>query len=137
MLAAACEDAGAAADDPSAAVALLKEALAGFESLDATRDERRVAALLRSRGVRSGQRGSRGRPATGWAALTPTECRVVELLCSGLTNRQVGERLFTSTRTVDTHVTHVFRKLGISSRVELVTMAAAARPRETGDREDR
>jgi DNA-binding NarL/FixJ family response regulator len=49
---------------------------------------------------------------------------VVDLLCDGLTNRQIGERLFVSTRTVDTHVMHLFRKLGVRSRTELVSAAA-------------
>jgi DNA-binding CsgD family transcriptional regulator len=44
---------------------------------------------------------------------------VTELVTQGLTNREVGERLFISKHTVDFHLRCIFRKLGLSSRVEL------------------
>jgi DNA-binding NarL/FixJ family response regulator len=121
-----CEDAGSALAG-SGAVELLEEARSRFESMGAVRDVRRVEAALRERGVRRGRRGARSRPSVGWDALTPTEVTVVEKLCEGLTNRQVGERLFISTRTVDSHVSRVFRKLGVSSRTELVSVAVVRR----------
>jgi DNA-binding CsgD family transcriptional regulator len=49
---------------------------------------------------------------------------VVRLAVEGLTNPQIGDRLFISRRTVQTHLSHVFTKLGISSRVELAAEAA-------------
>ena len=52
-------------------------------------------------------------------SLTPTEQRVVALVAEGLSNPQIGERLFVSRRTVQTHLAHVFAKLGISSRTQL------------------
>ncbi len=64
-------------------------------------------------------RGPRRRPATGWASLTPTEREVVRLVAEGLTNPEIGERLFISRRTVQAHLAHVFAKLEISSRKEL------------------
>jgi predicted ATPase/class 3 adenylate cyclase/DNA-binding CsgD family transcriptional regulator len=69
-------------------------------------------------------RGRRGRPTHGWKSLTPTEVRVVELIAEGLTNPQIGERLFVSARTVQTHLVHVFAKLGVSTRAELAAKAA-------------
>ncbi len=48
-------------------------------------------------------RGRRGRPATGWSSLTPTELEVVRLVAEGLTNPQIGARLFMSRGTVKTH----------------------------------
>lgn len=125
-LAQTCEDAGDAASG-SEAVGLLEEARSRFASIGATRDVRRVDAALRDRGVRRGSRGARSRPSVGWDALTPTELDVIEKLCEGLTNRQVGERLFISTRTVDSHVSHAFRKLGVSSRTQLVSLAVTRR----------
>lgn len=64
-------------------------------------------------------RGKRGRPTHGWNSLTPTEVRVVELVAEGRTNRQIGEKMFLSARTVQTHLSHVFAKLGVSTRAEL------------------
>ncbi|WP_433504773.1 response regulator transcription factor [Pseudonocardia halophobica] len=51
---------------------------------------------------------------------------ILRLLATGLTNRQIGERLFLATRTVSTHVEHVLRKLGLSSRVQAATLAVRA-----------
>ncbi|MFD4180577.1 LuxR C-terminal-related transcriptional regulator, partial [Rhodococcus sp. NPDC058514] len=68
-------------------------------------------------------RGDRGRPATGWDALTPAERDVVRLVGEGLTNRAIAARLFVSPRTVQSHLTHVFTKLGLSSRVQLAQEA--------------
>jgi predicted ATPase/DNA-binding CsgD family transcriptional regulator len=69
-------------------------------------------------------RGKRRRPTHGWNSLTPTEIRVVELVAQGLTNPQVGEKLFVSARTVQTHLIHVFAKLGVSTRAELAAKTA-------------
>ena len=68
--------------------------------------------------VRRG-RGERKRPTSGWASLTPTERDVVRLVAQGLANNEIAARLFVSRRTVQTHLTHVYAKLGISSRVQL------------------
>ncbi|OBA57606.1 transcriptional regulator [Mycobacterium sp. 1100029.7] len=65
-------------------------------------------------------RGVRGRPASGWESLTPTELDVVRLVAEGLPNKDIGARLFISPRTVQSHLTHVYAKLGITSRVQLV-----------------
>jgi DNA-binding CsgD family transcriptional regulator len=69
-------------------------------------------------------RGERKRPPSGWAALTPAERDVVKLLSDGLANKQIATRLFISPRTVQTHLTHVYAKLGLASRVQLAQEAA-------------
>jgi len=69
-------------------------------------------------------RGQRKRPTTGWASLTPTERDVVRLVSEGLANNDIATRLFVSPRTVQTHLTHVYTKLGLTSRVQLVQEAA-------------
>jgi DNA-binding CsgD family transcriptional regulator len=69
-------------------------------------------------------RGQRKRPARGWASLTPTERDVVRLVSEGLGNKDIATRLFVSPRTVQTHLTHVYTKLGLTSRVQLVQEAA-------------
>ncbi len=68
------------------------------------------------------------RPGAGWDSLTRTERAVAELVADGLIYREVGERLFISRRTVETHVARMFSKLGISNRRELAVL-----PTEVGD----
>jgi predicted ATPase/DNA-binding CsgD family transcriptional regulator len=70
-------------------------------------------------------RGERKRPATGWASLTPAEEQVIALVGEGLANRDVAARLFISPRTVGSHLSHIYSKLGLGSRSELVAAAAA------------
>ncbi|WP_068268762.1 LuxR C-terminal-related transcriptional regulator [Aldersonia kunmingensis] len=55
--------------------------------------------------------------------LTPREREVADLVVAGLTNKQIAEKLVLSTRTVEGHVEHVLRKLGVQRRVELVAAA--------------
>jgi predicted ATPase/class 3 adenylate cyclase/DNA-binding CsgD family transcriptional regulator len=64
-------------------------------------------------------RGSRHRPPTGWASLTPVEQQVIRLAAEGLTNPEIGDRLFISKRTVQAHLSAIFGKLGVSSRTQL------------------
>jgi predicted ATPase/class 3 adenylate cyclase/DNA-binding CsgD family transcriptional regulator len=68
-------------------------------------------------------RGERKRPQRGWEALTPTELKVVELVAEGLTNPQIAERMFISRGTVKVHLSHVFAKVGASTRAELAAEA--------------
>ena len=69
-------------------------------------------------------RGERKRPATGWASLTPTELDVVRLVAEGIPNKDIATRLFVSPRTVQSHLRHVYNKLGLTSRVQLAQEAA-------------
>ena len=95
-----------------------------YRGWGADRDIARLVARMREVGIRSGVRGPRRRPDVGWESLTPTEHKVVGLVAEGLSNPQIGDRLFISRRTVQTHVSSVFRKLGLTSRVELATEVA-------------
>lgn len=118
----ACEDAGEAfvrKGDAGTGRPLLLDACETYENVGATRDLARVEATLRSAGIRRGRRGRRGRPRTGWASLTESEQKVVDLVAEGLSNPQIGERLFVSRRTVQTHLSHVFVKLDLTSRTQL------------------
>jgi DNA-binding CsgD family transcriptional regulator len=104
---------------------MLTRAVDQFQASGARRGERRVDAALRDLGVARGRRDSRSRPATGWDALTPTELKVARLAAEGLTNPEIGRRLFISPRTVETHLSHAYAKLGVSSRVALAGIAAS------------
>jgi predicted ATPase/DNA-binding CsgD family transcriptional regulator len=64
-------------------------------------------------------RGERKRPSRGWESLTPTELQIVRHVVAGLTNPQIGERMFISRSTVKAHLSHIFAKLGTASRSEL------------------
>ncbi len=69
-------------------------------------------------------RGERKRPSTGWNSLTPTELDVVRLVGAGLPNKDIATRLFVSPRTVQSHLRHVYNKLGLTSRVQLAQEVA-------------
>jgi DNA-binding CsgD family transcriptional regulator len=125
----ACEDAarllvhGGRRDE---AAALLAEALERYEHAGADAWARRVRAQLRPLGARPGARGSRHRPAHGWESLTATERAVSLLVAEGLTNGAVARRLYVSPHTVNTHLRHVFAKLGVSTRVALAAVVHRA-----------
>jgi DNA-binding CsgD family transcriptional regulator len=93
----------------------LGAALETFQSLG--------AALWADRARAEGERIG-GRATTD--GLTATEARVAELLASGLTYRQAADALFVSPKTVQWNVSKIYRKLGISSRAELIEWLAEA-----------
>jgi DNA-binding CsgD family transcriptional regulator len=117
-----CEDAAgvlATAGDHAKGRALLEQALELYESIGASWCTSRASARLREIGGRRGSRGSRQRALTGWESLTRSERAVVELVAEGLTNREVGKRLFISPHTVSSHLRHAFQKLDVSTRAAL------------------
>jgi DNA-binding CsgD family transcriptional regulator len=69
-------------------------------------------------------RGPRGRPASGWASLTPTELDVTALVSEGLSNPQIAARLLMGRGTVKTHLAHIFGKLEVTNRTELASLAS-------------
>lgn len=121
----ACEDAAsllARGGREEEAAALLAEALERYEQAGADAWARRVRAQLRALGVRPGARGSRHRPTDGWESLTASEREVSLLVAEGLTNGAVARRLYISPHTVNTHLRHVFAKLGVANRVALAAV---------------
>jgi DNA-binding NarL/FixJ family response regulator len=107
---------------PDDAATHLQAAAESYEAMRAVRHLARVEAGLRQIGVSRGRRRSRTQPTTGWGSLTPTERSVAALVADGLVYREVGERLFISRRTVETHVANMFTKLDIASRAELAAL---------------
>lgn len=136
-------------DDDTEAISAAAHALthAGytFEGVDAWRDVGRrtgalppkaaqaaAAALGLQEGVAS--RSPVARPggsgaAFGWEALSAAERRVLDLLAEGLDNAAIAARLFVSRRTVESHLGHVYTKLGISGRSRLVAEVLRRRTR--------
>ena len=110
-----------------ASAAAVRDAL-GDKDFDAAWAE--GAALSTDEAIAYAQRGrgQRKRPTSGWASLTPTERDVVRLVSDGLANNDIATRLFVSPRTVQTHLTHVYTKLGLTSRVQLAQEAARHAP---------
>jgi DNA-binding NarL/FixJ family response regulator len=76
--------------------------------------------------VRLGRGGGRAPGDAGMAALSRREREIAELVAEGLTNREIGSRLFLSEKTVETHLSRVFQKLGVRSRAQVA--AAVVRP---------
>jgi DNA-binding CsgD family transcriptional regulator len=110
-------------DEYAASVDAVRDAL-GHSDFDSAWAE--GAALSTLEAIAYARRGhsDRKRPTSGWDALTPTEHDVVQLVTEGLANKDIATRLFVSPRTVQSHLTHVYNKLGVSSRVQLVQEAA-------------
>ena len=127
-LAACLEDSATvllAAGHAPAAITKLTEAASISSAIGAAGDLARVESALRRLGVRTNkQRPSR--PSFGWASLTPTEMAVSELVSRGMTNPDIGTRLYVSRRTVETHLAHIFRKLDLANRSQLAAEKGGA-----------
>jgi DNA-binding CsgD family transcriptional regulator len=115
--------AAAATGDRDRAAEALDAALAGYQRMGAVPDRDRALARTRALGVRRGSREAHRDADFGWESLTVTENRIAGLVCDGLTNREIGTRLFVSPRTVQTHVSHILQKTGLRSRVEIARFA--------------
>lgn len=91
----------------------LRAAVAAFDQIGAAPWSERAAAELRAAGV------STGSSPQAPAELTAQELQIAQLAASGLSNREIGQRMFLSHRTVSTHLYRVFPKLGITARAQL------------------
>jgi DNA-binding CsgD family transcriptional regulator len=92
----------------------LREAVATFDALGLLRYAVRARRELRA----SGETVRRRVPGT-WAQLSPQELQIAQLAAEGLSNREIGERLYLSHRTVESHLYRLFPKLGVTSRAQL------------------
>ncbi|MEV5717204.1 AAA family ATPase [Amycolatopsis mediterranei] len=92
----------------------LRTARKTFDALGMAAWADRARRELRSAGESSPNRGPDARD-----KLTPHELSIAQLAAEGLTNREIGQRLYLSHRTVGTHLHRIFPKLGVSSRADL------------------
>jgi DNA-binding CsgD family transcriptional regulator len=99
----------------------LRSARDAFEALGAQPWADKARAELRAAGDRVPEQLSVPR-----RSLSPQELQIAQLAAAGLSNREIGDRLFLSHRTVGTHLYRLFPKLGIASRSELAHALAAA-----------
>lgn len=109
--------------DHEAAMAASRDAL-GENAFDGAWAEGATMSTAEAIAYAQRGRGERKRPSSGWASLTPTELDVVRLVSEGLGNKDIAARLFVSHRTVQTHLTHVYTKLGLTSRMQLAQEAS-------------
>jgi ATP/maltotriose-dependent transcriptional regulator MalT len=104
--------------------AALREARDTFDALGSAPWSDQARSELRASGERSRRRIPEARD-----QLTAQELQIAQLASQGLSNREIGQRLFLSHRTISTHLYRVFPKLGITSRTELSgALAPAASP---------
>ncbi|WP_405887304.1 AAA family ATPase [Streptomyces sp. NBC_01136] len=96
---------------------LLAAALEVFERLGSRPWTERARAELRAAGVTPAASPSTALDAL--AELTPQQLQIARLAAAGLTNREIGERIFLSPRTIGFHLYRIFPKLGITSRAQL------------------
>jgi DNA-binding CsgD family transcriptional regulator len=104
----------------------LRGAIESFDVLGAASWGRRARQELRATGERLGPRTPEARD-----RLTPQELQIAELAAEGLSNREVGERLFLSHRTIGSHLYRIFPKLEITSRSQLRDALAAVAGEDT------
>jgi DNA-binding CsgD family transcriptional regulator len=111
--------------DRATARCWLERAAEEYLACGATRDHARIRSRLRELGVRRRHWSRQQRPVSGWDSLTETEHTVAAIVAEGLSNQEVANRMFISRHTVDFHLRHIFRKLGIDSRVVLTRITLA------------
>jgi DNA-binding CsgD family transcriptional regulator len=92
----------------------LREAAETFDALGLVRYAERARRELRA----SGETVRRRDPGA-WAQLSPQELQIAQLAAEGLSNREIGEQLYLSHRTVESHLYRLFPKLGVTSRTQL------------------
>jgi DNA-binding CsgD family transcriptional regulator len=98
----------------------LRAALATFELIGAAGWARQARTGLRA----AGEQDSAGREATPESLMTAQEMQIARLAAEGLSNREIGQQLYLSPRTVGSHLYRIFPKLGIRSRSQLATLLA-------------
>ena len=107
------------------AVAALTHAHGTFAESGAHAAAARVQRDLEGAGAGSRRAATTQRPVQGWGALTASEKKVAHLIAEGHTNRSAADVLIVSSHTVNTHLTSVFRKLSVNSRVQLANLVMA------------
>jgi len=106
--------------DDDAAAAELQRAASEFDACGAPRQRDRAERELRKLGHAVHRRTQPGKAeASGLESLTGRELEVVRLVADRRTNPEIAAELFLSIKTVETHMRNIFRKLGVSSRVEV------------------
>jgi DNA-binding CsgD family transcriptional regulator/tetratricopeptide (TPR) repeat protein len=112
------------ADDRGQARAAFTRAVEIYTSLGAATDVARLRTRFRAHGIRRGPHAKHRQAQSGWDSLTPAETNIAALVEEGLSNPEIAAKLFLSRRTVATHVSHILKKLGVHSRIDIAREAA-------------
>ena len=112
------------ADDRDQARAAFTKAVDIYTSLGAATDVARLRTRFRAHGIRRGPHAKHRHAQSGWDSLTPAETKIAALVGEGLSNPEIAAKLFLSRRTVASHVSHILKKLGVHSRIDIAREAA-------------
>ncbi len=112
------------ADDRDQARAAFTKAVDIYASLGAATDVARLRTRFRAHGIRRGPHAKHRHAQSGWDSLTPAETKIAALVEEGLSNPEIAAKLFLSRRTVASHVSHILKKLGVHSRIDIAREAA-------------
>ena len=110
--------------DHARARPVFEQAAEVYELLGAEADLSRLRAEFRALGIRRGPHSRHRRAVSGWESLTDTELKVGALVEEGLTNPEIAARLMVSRRTIATHISHILRKLGGTTRADIARESA-------------
>ncbi|WP_370942046.1 LuxR C-terminal-related transcriptional regulator [Amycolatopsis sp. cg5] len=105
----------------------LLEAIKIYRSLGAVRDEARCTATARAAGFSVLRRRPPRPSGQGLDLLTPAETAIAQCVAEGLSNPRIAAKLYISRYTTETHLKHIFAKLGVSGRTELAAIVLSSR----------
>jgi DNA-binding CsgD family transcriptional regulator len=112
------------ADERTAARQAFEQAVEIYEFLGAEADLNRVQSEFRAYGIRRGPHSKHRRAVSGWDSLTDAELKVAAFVEEGLSNPEIAARLMLSRRTVATHVSHILKKLNVTTRTDIARESA-------------
>lgn len=111
-------------DDRTGARQAFEQAVEAYEYLGAEADLNRIQAEFRTHGIRRGPHRKHRRAVSGWDSLTDTELKIAAFVEEGLSNPDIAARLMLSRRTVATHVSHILKKLNVTTRTDIARESA-------------
>jgi DNA-binding NarL/FixJ family response regulator len=109
----------AAAGERRQAIETLRAAEGELDACGSLRVRDEMRRELRKLGARAEPRGPASPAESGLASLTKRELEIATLATDRMTNREIAAALYLSEKTIESHLRHIFRKLGVSSRVEV------------------
>jgi DNA-binding CsgD family transcriptional regulator len=111
-------------EERTAARQAFEQAVEIYEFLGAEADLNRVQSEFRAYGIRRGPHSKHRRAVSGWDSLTDAELKVAAFVEEGLSNPEIAARLMLSRRTVATHVSHILKKLNVTTRTDIARESA-------------